>query len=101
MANMNPKKNPMPCQTPEARARNFDEVALGYDEATALDTNRIDLGQSTVESIHIELALIEIFEFSLDSESLSTAAASRQNEAKNEAKSAPAALVKREKSCGS
>ncbi len=36
-ANMNPKKNPMPSQTPEVRAHNFSEVALGYDEATALD----------------------------------------------------------------
>lgn len=35
--NMNQKKNPMPSQAPEVRARNFDEVALGYDEATALD----------------------------------------------------------------
>ncbi|MDO4846478.1 MAG: NAD(P)-binding protein, partial [Oscillospiraceae bacterium] len=37
MANMSPQKNPMPCQSPEARARNFNEVALGYDEKTALD----------------------------------------------------------------
>ena len=37
MPNMNPKKNPMPSQTPEARAKNFDEVALGYTEALALD----------------------------------------------------------------
>ena len=44
MANMNPKKNPMPCQTPEARARNFDEVALGYDAATALDEAQRCLG---------------------------------------------------------
>ncbi len=36
-ANMNPKKNPMPSQAPEVRAHNFKEVALGYDEATALD----------------------------------------------------------------
>lgn len=36
-ANMNPKKNPMPSQAPEVRAHNFDEVALGYSEATALD----------------------------------------------------------------
>lgn len=36
-ANMNPKKNPMPSQPPEIRAHNFDEVALGYDEATAVD----------------------------------------------------------------
>ncbi len=34
---MNPKKNPMPSQAPEVRAHNFDEVALGYDEAAALD----------------------------------------------------------------
>ena len=36
-ANMNPKKNPMPTQDALLRARNFDEVALGYDEATAID----------------------------------------------------------------
>ena len=35
--NMNPKKNPMPTQDALLRARNFDEVALGYDEATAID----------------------------------------------------------------
>ena len=37
MANMSPKKNPMPTQAPEARARNFDEVALGYTEEMAID----------------------------------------------------------------
>ncbi|MBQ8576554.1 MAG: NADPH-dependent glutamate synthase [Clostridia bacterium] len=37
MPNMNPKKNPMPTQAPEVRAHNFNEVALGYDEAAALD----------------------------------------------------------------
>ncbi len=37
MANMNPKKNPMPSQDPKVRARNFKEVALGYTEETALD----------------------------------------------------------------
>ena len=36
-ANMNPKKNPMPTQDPLVRAHNFDEVALGYDELTAVD----------------------------------------------------------------
>lgn len=36
-ANMNPRKNPMPSQAPEVRAHNFSEVALGYDEATAID----------------------------------------------------------------
>ena len=35
--NMNPKKNHMPTQDAIVRARNFDEVALGYDEATAID----------------------------------------------------------------
>ena len=37
MPNMSQKKNPMPVQDPLIRARNFEEVALGYDEATALD----------------------------------------------------------------
>ena len=37
MANMDPKKHPMPTQDPAVRAHNFQEVALGYDEATALD----------------------------------------------------------------
>ena len=35
--NMSLKKNPMPTQDPAVRAHNFDEVALGYEEATALD----------------------------------------------------------------
>ena len=37
MANVNtsPVKNPMPMQDPVLRARNFDEVTLGYDEQTA------------------------------------------------------------------
>ena len=37
MANMSLKKNPMPAQEPEIRARNFGEVALGYSEEMALD----------------------------------------------------------------
>ena len=36
MANMDPKKAPMPSQAPEVRAHNFSEVALGYDEETAV-----------------------------------------------------------------
>ncbi|MBO7169736.1 MAG: NADPH-dependent glutamate synthase [Clostridia bacterium] len=36
-ANMNPKRNEMPTQDACARARNFDEVALGYDETQAID----------------------------------------------------------------
>jgi len=35
--NMKMEKNPMPSQDAKVRAHNFDEVALGYDEATALD----------------------------------------------------------------
>ena len=31
-----PKKHAMPVQDPKVRARNFDEVALGYDEKTAV-----------------------------------------------------------------
>ncbi len=37
MPNMNPKKNEMPTQAPEVRAHNFKEVALGYDQAAAVD----------------------------------------------------------------
>ena len=37
MPNLSPKKNPMPTQDPALRARNFDEVALGYTEEMALD----------------------------------------------------------------
>lgn len=37
MANMSPVKNPMPEQEPEVRARNFDEVTLGYTEEMAID----------------------------------------------------------------
>ncbi|MCM1333552.1 MAG: NADPH-dependent glutamate synthase [Bacteroides sp.] len=35
--NMALKKNPMPAQEPKVRARNFDEVTLGYAEETAID----------------------------------------------------------------
>ena len=37
MANMSPKKNPMPSQEPAVRARNFDEVTLGYTREMAID----------------------------------------------------------------
>lgn len=37
MPNMSPKKNEMPTQAPEVRAHNFNEVATGYSEETALD----------------------------------------------------------------
>ena len=34
---MDPKKHPMPSQDPLVRNKNFKEVALGYDEATAIE----------------------------------------------------------------
>ncbi len=37
MPNMSPEKNAMPSQNADVRRRNFDEVALGYDEKIALD----------------------------------------------------------------
>ena len=37
MANMNPKKNPMPEQEPLVRNKNFQEVALGYSAEAAID----------------------------------------------------------------
>lgn len=37
MANMSLKRNEMPVQNPEVRARNFEEVALGYTKEMALD----------------------------------------------------------------
>ena len=36
-ANMSPTRNAMPVQDPKVRAHNFDEVALGYSEETAMD----------------------------------------------------------------
>ena len=38
--NMDPKKHPMPSQDPLVRNKNFKEVALGYDEATAIEALR-------------------------------------------------------------
>ncbi|HHW46500.1 MAG TPA: NADPH-dependent glutamate synthase [Clostridiales bacterium] len=37
MANMAPKKTPMPEQDPNIRNKNFDEVALGYTEEQAIE----------------------------------------------------------------
>ncbi len=37
MANMTPKKTPMPSQVPEVRNHNFDEVALGYTYDMAVE----------------------------------------------------------------
>lgn len=37
MADMSPVRNPMPTQPPAERAHNFNEVALGYSEDTAIN----------------------------------------------------------------
>ena len=37
MANLSLEKNPMPVQEPSVRNHNFEEVALGYSEETALN----------------------------------------------------------------
>ena len=37
LPNLKKEKNEMPMQDPKVRAKNFQEVALGYDEATAID----------------------------------------------------------------
>lgn len=44
MPNMSLKKNPMPVQDPTVRSKNFDEVALGYTEETAIDEAKRCLG---------------------------------------------------------
>ena len=47
-ANMSPTKNPMPTQDPEVRARNFDEVAIGYTPEMAVDEALRCLGCKTM-----------------------------------------------------
>ena len=44
MANMNPKKTPMPLLDPKERGRVFDEVALGYTDIMAIDEAERCLG---------------------------------------------------------
>ena len=44
MANMNPKKNPMPTLDPKERGRVFSEVALGYTDLMAIDEAERCLG---------------------------------------------------------
>ena len=38
--NLSPQAAPMPVQSPAVRCRNFDEVALGYDKAAAMEEAR-------------------------------------------------------------
>jgi len=44
MANMDPKKCPMPAQKPEVRAHNFEEVTLGYTPEMAVNEAKRCLG---------------------------------------------------------
>lgn len=52
MPNMSPTKNPMPHQDPNIRNKNFDEVALGYDVATALSEAERCLGCANAPCIN-------------------------------------------------
>ena len=47
-ANMSPTKNPMPTQDTKVRARNFDEVAIGYTPEMAVDEALRCLGCKTM-----------------------------------------------------
>ena len=47
-ANMSPTRNPMPTQDPKVRARNFDEVAIGYTPEMAVDEALRCLGCKTM-----------------------------------------------------
>ena len=44
MANMSPKKCPMPEQAPDVRNKNFEEVALGYTAEMAIEEAKRCLG---------------------------------------------------------
>lgn len=51
MANMSPVKNPMPEQDPKVRARNFEEVTLGYTEEMAIDEAKRCLNCKTMPCV--------------------------------------------------
>ena len=64
--NMQPKKHPMPTQPAEERSRNFKEVALGYDEAVAIDEAKRCLNCKTrpcVSGCPVEIAIPEFISF--------------------------------------
>ncbi len=63
MANMSPKKNPMPQQEASVRCRNFDEVALGYSEEQAQDEAKRCLGCKTRPCVHGCPVSVQIPEF--------------------------------------
>ena len=62
MANMSLTKNPMPHQDPKIRARNFEEVALGYTPEQAIDEAQRCLGcknRSCVAGCPVRIAIPE------------------------------------------
>ncbi len=62
MANMSLTKNPMPHQDPKVRARNFEEVALGYTPEQAIDEAQRCLGcknRSCVAGCPVRIAIPE------------------------------------------
>ena len=64
--NMQPKKHPMPTQPAEERSRNFKEVALGYDEAVAIDEAKRCLNCKTrpcVSGCPVGIAIPEFISF--------------------------------------
>ncbi len=63
MPNMSLKKNPMPTQEAEVRARNFDEVATGYTEEMALDEAQRCLNCKTMPCVQGCPVKIHIPEF--------------------------------------
>ena len=66
MANMSLKKNEMPHQAPEVRARNFQEVALGYTPEQAIDEANRCLGcknRSCVAGCPVNIDIPEFLNF--------------------------------------
>ncbi len=73
MPNMSMTKHPMPSQAADVRNKNFLEVALGYDEATAIDEAKRCLGckkpfcvSGCPVSIHIPEFIHEVAEGNFD-----------------------------------
>ena len=63
MANMSPKKNPMPTLDPVERGKLFSEVALGYTEEQAIDEAARCLGCKTMPCVNGCPVKIHIPEF--------------------------------------
>ena len=59
LPNLKKEKNEMPMQDPKVRAKNFGEVALGYDEATAIDEAKrcFQVVKSLTQSLQLDQLL--------------------------------------------